>query len=119
MFSKHNKKYQSFKEDREDLCGVIRALKKQIKSLSKEVSRLRKYEQFCLQDIDFIKKNKEKKQVRKNKKVLAEELSQEKPTPNQLQCHKCQTFNAEIVTFLNRTFLDCKECGHRKRIENE
>ncbi|NBP13508.1 hypothetical protein EBU95_03800 [bacterium] len=85
----------------------------------KEISRLRKYEQVCLQDIDFVNKRKEKRQIRKNKKLLAQQLSQEKPDVIDLQCEKCQTFNAVVVKVLNRAFLDCKECGYRKRIENE
>lgn len=85
----------------------------------KEISRLRKYEQVCLQDIDFVKKNKEKRQIRKNKKLLAKKLSQEKPDVTDLKCSNCNTFNAIIVNVLNRTFLDCKECGYRKKIENE
>lgn len=119
MLFRKNKRYQSFKEDREDLYGEIRSLKKQIKSLTKEISRLRKYEHVYLQDVDFVKKNKEKRQIRKNKKLLAQQLSQEKPDVTDFQCEKCRTFNAIIVSFLNRTFLDCKECGYRKRIENE
>jgi hypothetical protein len=118
--AKKHRTYHSFREHKEDLYGEIRSLKKQIKSLTKEISRLRKYEEFFMQDVDFIKKNKQKKQERKNKKKIAELLSKDKPDLDQgLNCGNCNTFNVILIEVLNRKYLECKECGHRKKIIHE
>lgn len=119
MFKK-DKRYRSFKEEKEDFHGEIRGLQKIIRELKKEVSRLRKYEEYCLQNEYFVKKHKEKKQVRKNRRALEEELFNEKPKTDALQCEKCKTFNVQIVVLLNKTYSFCNECDYRKRIgENE
>lgn len=116
MFKK-DKRYRSFKEEKEDFHGEIRSLQKIVRELKKEVSRLRKYEEYCLQNENFVKKHKEKKQVRKNRRALEEELFNEKPQANMLQCEKCKAFNVEILILLNKTYSFCKECDYRKRID--
>ena len=71
---KKDKRYRSFREEKQDFHGEIRSLQKIIRELKKEVSRLRKYEEYCLQNEHFVKKRTEKKQVRKNIRILEEEL---------------------------------------------
>lgn len=116
MFKK-DKRYRSFRKEKEDFHGEIRSLQKVIRELKKEVSRLRKYEEYCMQNEFFVKKHKEKRQVRKNRRVLEQELFDEKPKDNKLKCEKCETFNVEIVVLLNKPYAFCNECDYRKRID--
>jgi len=115
---KKDKRYRSFKKEKEDFHGEIRSLQKAIKELKKEVSRLRKYEEYCLKNEHFVKKRTEKKQVFKNRRVLEKELLNEKPQPDALQCERCKTFNVELVVLLNKTYAFCNECDYRKRISD-
>jgi len=116
---KKDKRYRSFREEKQDFHGEIRSLQKIIRELKKEVSRLRKYEEYCLQNEHFVKKRTEKKQVRKNRRILEEELLNEKPKSDELQCDKCKTFNVQMVTLLNKTYAFCNECDYRKRISKD
>lgn len=116
MFKK-DKRYQSFKEEKKDFQGDIRALIKQVKHLRRENSRLRKYEEFCMQDENFVKKHKENRIVRKNKRILAQELFDEKPSDEQIKCSQCNTFNVEVLHILNKIYTICKECNNRTKVE--